>query len=354
MNGPGFGGNGGSVFIKCREGLDSLSHIGGNFRAPNGGDGGDESVNDGNSRGLHADDTAMFVPPGTILRLRVKTGEKDDGGRTIYRRKFIYQFLRDCDSLKLCQGGAGGVAPSSFKKKDGRLGTPGEKKKTELEYRLVSDCALIGDANSGKTSLLGAMTSVLTRIGPEPFSTVRPHVGVVGYRDGLSFRVADLPPLYYGIDDERRKRLLRHMWRSKVLVYVVDMSREDGDAYEEFIRLYQQVKDYDPRFFNERKFLVVGTKCDALNKDALFRLDSLHYRLQSRVDSDAVVVGVSARFGLGIKELVDELRHLLYPEAVIPSYRERLQNAEVAALAPAATIASLQFSNQNNLELESS
>jgi GTPase involved in cell partitioning and DNA repair len=74
--------------------------------------------------------------------------------------RFVYQFLKDKDTMLLCEGGRGGVAPLTFKKGDGRKGANGEKKSIDLELRLVNDCCLIGAPNSGKTSILSNISSI--------------------------------------------------------------------------------------------------------------------------------------------------------------------------------------------------
>lgn len=310
-NGPAFGGHGGSVILRGCSKTESLVDLPttDTISAAAGTDG------QGTSRGIHGRDQIIDVPLGTIVRERVKTSYKTDEGRTIHSPKFVYQFLRDGDSFVLCHGGKGGVAPLTFKKGDGRKGAVGEKKSVDLELRLVNDACLLGIPNSGKSSIISSLTSTMTRIGPEPYSTTRPHLGTLHYRDGLSVKLLDLPGIVEGSsqDKERGVRILRHTYRSRLVLYCVDISNHEVDPFLQLDLLREEVKAFDPKHFDDRKELVIATKCDMLHKDTLINLDSLYFRVLSRIGDHVPVVGTSARFGLGIDRLVHQIRQLLYP-----------------------------------------
>lgn len=308
-NGPAFGGNGGSIILKASAKVESLADLPeeDTIAADPGADGA------GYSRGIHARDRVVEVPLGTIVRERVKTDKKTPEGRTIFAPRFLYQFLNDRDSIILCEGGKGGIAPRTFKKADGRKGAQGEKKSIDLEVRLVNDCALIGLPNSGKTSIISSLTSSLTRIGPEPYSTTRPHIGTLQFKDGLSVKLVDLPGIAEGgaCDKSNGIRVLRHTWRSKLWIYCVDISSMDPFGDLEVLR--GELKAYN----GERPELVVATKCDLLHKDSLLNLDSLFFKIRSQIGEEIPVVGTSARFGLGINRLVHQIRQQLFPNQIL-------------------------------------
>lgn len=323
FRGPGYGGHGGSVYLTACTSVDSLAHIPGDPRAPSGGD----ALS--GSRGLHAPDLCLRVPLGTIVRERVLTNLLDESGGRIRKAKFLFQFMKQGDSYILAAGGLGGIAPSSFKRRDGRHSETGQRRNYELELRCMADCALIGSGNAGKTSLLASLTRALSRIGPEDGSTVRPHSGLLQFRDGMQISLVDLPgfrsagPLVE-CDD---KHILRHIWRTRLLIFVVDMSTS-GDHLAEIKRLRNQIRDFDPHSFSERKWLVVGTKCDLLHRDTLFHLDSLQIQIRAELDPEAQVVGISARFGLGIRQLVKAIRKSIRPDDFsIASYSARAEPA---------------------------
>jgi Obg family GTPase CgtA len=311
--GPAFGGHGGSVILRGRSKVESLSVLPeeDTISANAGGDGSKYS------RGIHARDTVIDVPLGTIVRERVKTDSKTPEGRTIYTPRFVFQFLEDKESIVVCEGGKGGVGPQTFKKGDGRKGAHGVKKSIDLELRLINDCCLLGAPNSGKTSIISSLTSSLTRIGPEPYSTTRPHLGTLQFKDGLQVKLLDLPGIVEGDsgDKQRGARVLRHTYRSKLVLYCIDMSSGD-DPFEALQTLRKELRMFDPKYFAQRRELVVATKCDMLHRDSLINLDSLFFRVRARLGPDVPVVGTSARFGLGISRLVYQIRELLYPNAV--------------------------------------
>eukprot|EP00933_Yihiella_yeosuensis_P062558 TRINITY_DN65542_c0_g1_i1.p1 TRINITY_DN65542_c0_g1~~TRINITY_DN65542_c0_g1_i1.p1 ORF type:complete len:315 (+),score=40.75 TRINITY_DN65542_c0_g1_i1:74-946(+) len=246
-------------------------------------------------------------------------------GRRIFLPQFRYQLLRHEDTYVVSKGGLGGVGPMSFKKGDSRKGTPGTRARLELELRIMNDAALVGKPNAGKTALLAAMSRAHTRIGPEEFSTTRPHVGVIKFKDRVEVRVCDLPGIAAGAhaDKDMGRRILRHTYRSRVLVIVVDVARgeqSENDILEEVEMLRKEACLFDP-LNSEKPWMVVGTKCDMLHRDALFHLDSLYFRLRARYGVEVPVVGTSSRFGLGMTRMVRTIRQLVYPNLLEPSYR---------------------------------
>eukprot|EP00913_Durusdinium_trenchii_P027435 g25732.t1 len=257
--------------------------------APHGADGHDTR------RGRTGDDLYLQVPLGTIVRERIFSGYTTEEGRRIFLPQFRYQFLRHLDTYVVAKGGIGGIGPKSFKKGDMRRGTPGQRTRLELELRVLNDVALLGLPNAGKTSLLAAMSRAHTRIGPEEFSTTRPHVGVICFRDRL---------LAY--DKLMGRRILRHTYRSRALAFVVNVARgekSEEDVLEEVEMLRQEAIQFDP-LNAEKPWMVIGTKCDMLHRDPLFHLDSLFYRLRARYEDEIPVVGTSSRFGLGLTRCV--------------------------------------------------
>ncbi|KAF8822381.1 GTP-binding protein [Cardiosporidium cionae] len=281
LKGCGYGGHGGNVIFRATHLKEDFLHLKQTIKGESGGDGHDTS------RGLHGKDIVVQVPLGTIVRKRCPTGKKNDAGRRIYKRVFWHQFLEPKSKVIIAKGGRGGVAPSSSKRNDGRRGEPGESFLLELELRLMNDLALLGFSNSGKTALLSAMTRHHTRIGPEPFSTTRPHIGVLNYSDGIRLRIMDLPSLEEGayLDKLKGRRCLRHLYRTKLLVYVLDVSLDKDnphrDIVEEFMSLQREAILFDSAN-SEKQCLIVATKCDMLHRDSLYNLDSLFYRLRAR------------------------------------------------------------------------
>jgi len=319
QKGPGYGGHGGSVYLQACDQIESFLDVPQKINADHGPDGKETS------RGIHAKDYCLQVPLGTIVRERTYSGERTEEGRRMFLPQFRYQFLRDEDTFIVARGGTGGIAPISFKKKDGRLGTPGQRTRLELELRVLNDCAFLGKPNAGKTSLLAALSRAHTRIGPEEYSTTRPHIGVIRFRDRVEVRMCDLPGIKEGASEDKLmgRRILRHTYRSRVLAFVIDMARGERSAMEtleEVEKMREEAIRFDP-LNGQKPWLVIGTKCDALHRDALYHLDSLHFRLRARHGVEVPVVGTSSRFGLGLTRLVRTIRQLVYPDLMEPRRR---------------------------------
>lgn len=308
LSGPGYAGHGGSVFFRASTLLDSLDHLTGAIAAEDGGNGGDESVHAGKSRGIHGKDSIIEVPLGSIAR--EKLAVQLPGSKKIVKRKFLYQFIKPGDTIKICSGGLGGLGPSSRSLADGRAGASGERKTLEFELRSVADCALVGPPNSGKSSLFSSLTRSLNNISPAPFRTNRPSTGLISYKDGTNLTVVDLPG-FSEINPGGTQIAVRHMWRSKILLIVVDMSC-DVDPVKQVEYLYKKLSVLDRQYFHHREKIIVGNKCDMLHRDTLFKLDSLFCRLRSQLGPSTLVYGTSARFGLGIQELAERLHSLTW------------------------------------------
>eukprot|EP00397_Hematodinium_sp_SG-2012_P051185 GEMP01059857.1.p1 GENE.GEMP01059857.1~~GEMP01059857.1.p1 ORF type:complete len:421 (-),score=46.68 GEMP01059857.1:45-1307(-) len=303
MKGPAYAGHGGAVYFKSTLAIDNFVDLPTKPPVRHGGDGYKTH------RGLHGKDVVIQVPLGTIIRERIWNGERSPEGRRRYKPKFRYQLLNEGEHHLIAKGGIGGIGPRSFKKNDGRHGTPGQRVRLELELRVMTDICLLGTPNSGKSALLAALSRTITRIGPEAYSTTRPHTGALRYRDGVVYKITDLPGVDEGAKDDRSRgvRILRHTYRARMLIFVVDVTMPDPLKQLEILQ--EEAYAFDPRNAG-KPFIVVGTKCDALHKDALFNLDSLYYRLQAR-QGGVLCIGTSARFGLGILRLVRSIRSLM-------------------------------------------
>lgn len=369
-HGPGYGGHGGDIILRADKNMEDLLHVPPKLNSKHGEDAHETH------RGLHGKPFTLLVPPGTIIRRRVKMG-KNEEGRTFHKAIFLHQLLKDGEEVLIAKGGQGGIAHSKFKLHDGRLPTHGERVKLELEVRSACDACLLGLPSVGKSSLISAMTRSHTRIGPEPFSTSRPHSSNIKFRDGVDIRVLDLPPLFEGACSElsRGKRVLRHTYRSKVLIYVIDVGnsisnpadRDEGFAttttpmnglspIEQFKILRAEAQGaFGPDLFRLKTEMVIATKMDRLHQSTLFQADKFQFQLNALIyqehkdevtrraennlsleEFDAPrlipIVPVSSRFGLGIQRAVSTLRTLLYPDqlAHLASQRIKLPDASTS------------------------
>ena len=224
----GDGGNGGDVILESTTSEQNLNALiyRRRYAAANGpgGQGADK-------HGRNAEAITVKVPVGTIVR------DADTG-----------EILADLDlpgaKVVVARGGRGGRGNARFATSTNRaprqreLGFPGEEKRLELELKLIADAGLVGYPNAGKSTLLTRISGARPKVAAYPFTTLHPVIGVVEYPDYARINVADIPGLIDGAHENvgLGHEFLRHIERTKVLIFVLDMGGVDGrspaDDYE--------------------------------------------------------------------------------------------------------------------------
>ncbi|MCQ2377959.1 MAG: GTPase ObgE [Victivallaceae bacterium] len=250
----GDGGNGGDVYLEAVANEQNLAALiyRTSFQAKNG-PGGKGS----NLHGRNAEAVVVPVPAGTVVT-DAETGE----------------FLADLDTLGsrvlVAHGGRGGRGNARFVSSVNRVprrwepGAPGEAKRLQLELKTIADAGLVGFPNAGKSTLLAAISSAHPRIAPYPFTTLHPMVGVVEYDDFSRVTVADIPGLIEGAHANvgLGHSFLRHIERTKVLVYVLDTAGVDGrDPLDDLRQLRAELELYQPGL-SKRPAIIVANKVD--------------------------------------------------------------------------------------------
>jgi GTP-binding protein len=292
----GNGGAGGDVIIQCATGEQSLveyfytTH----FEAGRGmnGKGKDQT-------GAIGHDITLKVPPGTM----VKDIDKDNA--------VIADLDNPDSSVVIALGGKGGRGNASYlsnKNKAPRQfekGTEGEIKHIELELKMIADAGLVGYPNAGKSSVLNAISEAKPKIAPYPFTTLYPTVGVVHMKDFDKITVADIP----GLIDGAHKNIglghafLRHIERTSVLVYVVDVAGVDGrDPYDDYISLKKELELY-MEGLSARKSVIAANKIDL--PESKLKLKEFRKKI-----GDAAVVPISALAGKNLDKLCKMIYHL--------------------------------------------
>src|SRR6266508_2115122 len=217
----GDGGRGGDVVLRTDAQTSTLSDF--RFRralkAHAGGAGG------GRDRtGRSAKDLVVKVPAGTIVR-DAASGE------------VVADLVATGQDLVIARGGKGGRGNAKFKSSTHRApriaedGQPGEEREVELELKLIADVGLVGLPNAGKSSLLAALTRAQPKIAAYPFTTLSPNLGALRTED-RELVVADIPGLIEGAHEGAGlgEEFLRHIERTRLLVHVVDVARDDPAA----------------------------------------------------------------------------------------------------------------------------
>ncbi|UCD57270.1 MAG: GTPase ObgE [Candidatus Hydrogenedentota bacterium] len=247
----GDGGDGGSVLLRVDAGISTLLDLKYHplQRAQKGvhGKGKDQ-------HGKRGEDRIVPVPPGTMVI------DDDTGG-------LLADLVGEHDCFVAARGGQGGRGNASLANFHNRLprfaelGAPGEKRTLRLELKIIADIAIVGLPNSGKSTLLSRITEAHPRIAGYPFTTLSPNLGVVDTDDYRRFVVADIPGLIEGAHEGvgLGHDFLRHIERTKVLVFLLDASSSDSTTDYETLR--NELALHDPTLTSKPQ-IIAANKMD--------------------------------------------------------------------------------------------
>jgi GTPase len=255
--------------------------------------------------GKGGSDLTVTVPEGTVVRLHENS-------------ELLADLVNHGDSFLAAHGGRGGRGNARFLSNARRApsfaeqGEYGEERWLRLELKLMADAALVGFPNSGKSTLIAAVSAARPKIGDYPFTTLEPNLGVVRFHEH-EFVLADIPGLIDGAAEGRGlgHQFLRHVERSRVLVILVDLASLDGQSPAEQERvLLDELGRYQPDLL-DRPRLVIGSKADVASDDAAF---------------DGMRVSAVTHAGLDpflgrLAELVDEAREVQETPEVLVVHR---------------------------------
>ena len=176
-----------------------------------------------------------------------------------------------------------------------------------LELKIVADIGFVGYPNAGKSTLLSDLTNANPKIGPYPFTTLNPVVGIMEYEDFKKITVADIPGL---VDGAHRNvglghEFLRHIERTRMLVYVLDMGGTDGRSPIDDLHALQRELDLYSDGLSARAKLVIANKMDMEESEK--NLEDLLKVLNRTIP----VFPMSAVLDPDFNEIKDVLRDLL-------------------------------------------
>lgn len=252
----GDGGRGGHVILRANPNLWTLFtfKFKKHFSAEHGGHG---SKN--RSSGAQGEDIYIDVPLGTVIK-HTQTGE------------VICEITEKGQEVIVVKGGLGGRGNWHFKSSTRQTpryaqpGIKGEERLVTLELKLLADVGLVGFPNAGKSTLLAALTSAKPKIADYEFTTLKPNLGIVHYRDFRSFVMADIPGIIEGAAQGKGlgHYFLRHIERNSVLLYVIPADTKD--VKKEFEILRRELQEFNPELL-DKQYMIVLTKCDLLDKE---------------------------------------------------------------------------------------
>jgi len=227
--------------------------------------------------------------------------------------KYVCDITYDGQEIVLLKGGRGGLGNFQFRSATNqapRYAQPGEPMQEMtiiLELKLLADVGLVGFPNAGKSTLVSALSNARPKIANYPFTTMEPSLGIVGYRDGKSFVMADIPGIIEGASEGKGLglRFLRHIERNSLLLFMVP--GDTDDIKREYEILLNELAQFNPDMLDKHRVLAV-TKCDLLDEELI-------EMLKETLPSDLPVVFISAVTGFGLEELKDVLWRELNAES---------------------------------------
>lgn len=289
----GDGGRGGHVILKGDKQLWTLYHLKFNqrFTAEHGGDGGRQQ-----STGHDGQDIIVPVPLGTVVY-------------DLESNEVIFEITQDGEERILLEGGKGGKGNSFFKTSTNQTprfaqpGMPSIEGDFRLELKILADVGLVGFPNAGKSTLLSVITKAKPKIADYPFTTLKPNLGIVPYREFRSFVMADIPGIIEGASEGKGlgHYFLRHIERNSVLLFMIPV--DSADIKKEYKILSNELKKYNPEMMDKARMLAI-TKIDMLD-------DELIKQLKKEVPKGIEVVYISSVAQQGLEVLKDKLWDLL-------------------------------------------
>ena len=307
----GDGGKGGSIILRGNHNYWTLLHLKyeRHIFAEHGGNGGKDKCHGTDGKDIYID-----VPPGTVV-YNAETG------------KFVCDVAYDGQEMLLLKGGRGGLGNFQFRTATNqapRYAQPGEPMQEMtiiMELKLLADVGLVGFPNAGKSTLVSALSNAKPKIANYPFTTMEPSLGIVGYRDGKSFVMADIPGIIEGASEGRGLglRFLRHIERNSLLLFMVP--GDTDNIRHEYEVLLNELRKFNPEMLDKHRVLAV-TKCDLLDDELIEMLrEELSAPTEKTEEAPSGTVGgtpvvfISAATGYGLEELKDVLWRELNSES---------------------------------------
>lgn len=292
----GDGGKGGDIIFEVDKGMNTLEDFRNRqkYVATPGEEGGGKRMH-----GKNGKDLVIKVPEGTIIR-------------DFETKKIIADMSGDNQRLVLLKGGKGGLGnmhfatPSMQAPKFAQPGQDARELWVQLELRVIADVGLVGLPNVGKSTILSMCSNARPEIANYHFTTLTPHLGVVGLKGDRSFVMADIPGLIEGASEGvgLGHEFLRHIERCKVLVHVVDASGCEGrDPVEDIKTINEEIGKYDPDIL-KKPMIIACNKTDLIIDEQ--GSDSAVTRIKEIYEPQGVkVFAISAATNTGLREVLE-------------------------------------------------
>jgi len=291
----GDGGRGGHVILKGDKNLWTLLHLKfkRHIKAEHG-----EHGSSGRSTGADGKDAYIDVPLGTVVR-------------DAETNAILFEITEEGEEKIIVEGGKGGLGNWHFRTATNQTpryaqpGIPMEEKTVLLELKVLADVGLVGFPNAGKSTLLSVITSAKPKIADYEFTTLKPNLGIVKYRDFQTFVMADIPGIIEGAAEGKGlgHYFLRHIERNSVLLFLIPV--DANDILKQYEILLDELRRYNPEMLDKDRLIAIS-KCDMLD-------DELKTELKKELDQTLPIdyVFISSVAQQGITELKDKLWKML-------------------------------------------
>ncbi|NMH87749.1 GTPase ObgE [Flavivirga algicola] len=291
----GDGGRGGHVILRGNSNLWTLLHLKfkKHIQAGHG-----EHGSKGRSTGADGEDVYLEVPLGTVVR--------DTETDTV-----LLEITEHGEEKIIVEGGKGGLGNWHFKSSTNQTpryaqpGLPLEEKYVTLELKILADVGLVGFPNAGKSTLLSVVTSAKPKIADYEFTTLKPNLGIVEYRDFQTFVMADIPGIIEGAAEGKGlgHYFLRHIERNSILLFLIPADADD--IRKQYDILLDELRRYNPEMLDKERLIAIS-KSDMLD-------DELKAELKKELDNELPIpyLFISSVAQQGITELKDILWKML-------------------------------------------
>ena len=291
----GDGGRGGHIIIRGNSQYWTLYHLKfkRHFKAEKGNDGGKNRITGSNGKDVFID-----VPLGTVVK---NTNDE----------KIIFEITSDGEEKIICQGGKGGRGNWHFKSSTNQTprysqpGLPNQEMQITLELKVLADVGLVGFPNAGKSTLLSVITDAKPKIADYEFTTLKPNLGIVKYRDFKTFIMADIPGIIEGASDGKGlgHYFLRHIERNSTLLFMIPS--DSDDIVNSYNILLKELKKYNPEMLDKSRLIAI-TKSDLLDDELM---DEIRLEIRDKIQEEFIFI--SSISNVGLVELKDKIWEML-------------------------------------------
>ena len=291
----GDGGRGGHIILRGNSQHWTLYHLKfkRHFKAEKGNDGGKNRITGSNGMDIFID-----VPLGTVVKNTID-------------EKIIFEITGDGEEKIICQGGKGGRGNWHFKSSTNQTprysqpGLPNEEMQITLELKVLADVGLVGFPNAGKSTLLSVITDAKPKIADYEFTTLKPNLGIVKYRDFKTFIMADIPGIIEGASDGKGlgHYFLRHIERNSTLLFMIPS--DSDDIVNSYNILLKELKKYNPEMLDKSRLIAI-TKSDLLDDELT---DEIRLEIRDKIQEEFIFI--SSISNVGLVELKDKIWEML-------------------------------------------